>query len=101
MLAFEWSHKTLDLFFEHVFRLDYEASAKASAWTGLFLLIGLFGWGCYWLRQKYLRAKLAAPHWWAEKKAELKIWWDALPWFQKLAHVAAGLLMLGILAMFI
>ena len=101
MLAFEWAHKTLDILYADVFGLEDEKAQKASAWTGLFLLVGLIGWGGYKLYQKYLRAKAAFPCWWAERKADLKTWWSALPWYLKVAHIAGGLTMLGILAMFI
>jgi hypothetical protein len=101
MLAFEWAHKMLDLLYTDVFGLEDEASQKASAWTGLLLLIGLSGWGGYVLRQKYLQAKVAAPHWWAERKTEFKTWWGALPWTHKLAHVLGGLALVAVLALFI
>ena len=101
VLAFEWAHKTLDILYADVFGLEDEKSQKASAWTGLFLLIGLVGWGGYKLYRLYLRAKAAAPQWWAERKADFKAWWSELPWHLKLAHIAGGLAMLGILAMFI
>jgi len=101
MLAFEWAHKTLDVLYTDLFGLEDDASQKASAWTGLFLLLGLLAWGGYTLRQKYLRAKAIAPHWWAERKAELKAWWATLPWTLKLAHATGCLVLLGILAMFV
>jgi hypothetical protein len=101
MLAFEWAHKTLDILFTDVFGFGDDASQKASAWTGLLLILGLLGWGGYVLRQKYLRAKTAAPRWWAEQKAEWKVRWAALPWFTKLAYVVGYAGLVGILAMFI
>lgn len=101
MLAFEWGHKSLDLLYADVFGLKEEASQKASAWTGLFLIIILLGWGCYVLRLKYLQAKAAAPQWWADRKAEWKAWWAVLPWFTKLAYILGYFGLLGILAMFI
>jgi diacylglycerol kinase len=100
-LAFEWAHKTLDLLFSEVFGLAEEASQKASAWSLLLLIVALFAWAGYILRQKYLDAKAALPCWWAERKAEVKTWWNALPWTHKLAHVAGCVVLLGILAMFI
>jgi len=93
-LAFEWAHKTLDLLYAHVFGLDDEAAPKASAWTGLFLLVGLAAWGGYALYRKM-------PQWWATGKADFKAWWLGLPWHLRLAYIAGGLVMLGILAMFI
>jgi hypothetical protein len=100
-LAFEWTHKTLDLLFSEVFGLAEEASQKASAWSLLLLITALLAWAGYILRQKYLLVKESAPHWWAERKAELKTWWASLPWTLKLAHLAGCLLLVGILAMFI
>lgn len=101
ILAFEWAHKTLDIFYADIIGLDHEKAPKASAWTGLFLLIGLLGWGGYKLYQTYLKAKAAAPLWWAEKKSDLNNWWADLPWHLKLAYIAGGLVMIGVLGMFI
>lgn len=101
MLAFEWAHKTLDVLYADVFGLEDEDSQKASAWTGLFLLVALIGWVGYKLYLAYQRAKAAAPLWWAGRKADLHAWWTQLPWYLKLAHLAGGLAMLAILAMFI
>lgn len=97
MLAFEWGHKSLDMLFGDVFGLADEASQKASAWTGLFLSLGLFGWGCYFAYRKYLQAKAAAPQW----RAEMDAWWSSLHWLHKLAYIAFGLGALAILALFI
>ena len=101
VLALEWAHKTLDLLYEHVFGLGDEASKKASAWTGLFLLIGLIVWGCIKLHQYYLRVKAAMPSWWAETKSDLKLWWAGLSWMQKIGVVILLTALLGVLAMFI
>jgi len=101
MLAFEWAHKTLDVLYTDVIGLEDEKSQRASAWTGLFLLIGLVGWGGYKLYLKFLKLKAAWPFWWAARKAELKAWWADLPWHIKLAHIAGSLAVLGILSMFI
>ncbi len=101
MLAFEWAEKTGDILFEEVVGLAPEASQKATAWTGLFLIIGLLSWGGYALRQKYLRAKAAAPKWLSDRKTEMKTWWAALPWTQKLAHIVGGLVLLSLMVLFI
>ncbi len=101
VLALEWVHKTLDLLYEHVFGLGDEASKKASAWTGLFLLIGLIVWGCIKLHQYYLRVKAAMPSWWAATKSDLKLWWVGLSWMQKIGVVILLTALLGGLAMFI
>ena len=100
-LAFEWTHKTLDLLFSEVFGLAEEGAQKASAWSLLLLIVALLGWGGYLLRKKFLQAKAALPLWRAERKAELQAWWIELPWTLKLAHVAGVLALLGILALFI
>ena len=100
-LAFEWTHKTLDLLFTEVFGLVDDAAQKASAWSLFFLVAGLLGWGGYTLRRQYLRMKAAAPHWRAERQADLKAWWAGLPWTMKLAHVAGCLVLVAVLAMFI
>lgn len=93
-LLFEWIHKILDFIYADVFGLEDEKAQKAAAWTLFFLIVALIGLGSYLL---YLKM----PKWWANQKANLKIWWSELPWLLKLAHIAGGLAMLGILAMFI
>ncbi len=90
ILAFEWAHKTLDVLYGDVFGLEQEASQKASAYTGLFLLIGLLVWGSRVLRKKYQLVK-----------ASWKTRWATLHWFTKLAYVVGFVGLVGILAMFI
>lgn len=97
MLAFEWTHKTLDVLYADVFGLGDDASQKASAWTLLLLGVGLLAWLGYVLRLKYLKAKAAAPAWWEGRK----LWWSALPWPVKLAYIAGGLGVAGVLVMII
>jgi hypothetical protein len=90
LLALEWAHKTLDILFEDVLGFGDEASKKASAYTGLLLIITLLVWGCYKLYQQYQRTKILVSQWWA-----------SLTWFVKLLYIAGGLVLIGILAMFI
>jgi hypothetical protein len=100
-LAFEWTHKMIDFLYVDIFKLEEEAAQKASAWTLFFLIAALIGWGCYVLYWQFMRAKTAAPRWWADQKAGWETWWTALPWYLKLAYALGGLSLVGILAMFI
>jgi hypothetical protein len=90
LLALEWAHKTLDILYEDVLGFGDEASKKASAYTGLLLIIALLVWVGYKLHQKYLRTK-----------AVMSQWWASLTWLVKLLYIAGGLVLIGILAMFI
>lgn len=100
-LAFEWTHKMLDLLYTHVFGMDDEASQKASAWTLFFLVVALIGWVGYLLYKLYLRAKATLPAWWAKQQAQRKAWWADLPWFKKLVYGVGYLCLVVILAMII
>jgi hypothetical protein len=97
MLLFEWVEKTMDIFFEEAFEMAPAAAQKATAWTGLLLILGLLGWGGYSLHQRYLRMKAAAPQWWAEQMRA----WNGLPWRAKLSYIALAAALLSILALFI
>jgi hypothetical protein len=97
LLAFEWAHKTLDVFFEVLIGLESESSQKASAYTGLILLVALLVWGGRVLHKKY-QLFMAS---WGDIKSEWLAWWNTLPWFTKLAYIVGGLGLFGILAMFI
>ncbi|MFM8333676.1 MAG: hypothetical protein ACKN9T_18510 [Candidatus Methylumidiphilus sp.] len=100
-LALEWAHKLLDVLYESVFGFGHELAARASAWTGLFLILGLIGWAGYALRVQYLRFKANGPAWWAGRKAALSAKWKALPWFHKLAYVVGYLGLVLLLAVLI
>jgi hypothetical protein len=97
LLAFETIERLMDVFFEAVFDMDAYAAQKATAWTGLFLIVALLAWSGYVLRKKYLLAKEAAPQWWEDKKSD----WRALSWKEKLIYIAVGAAMLGVLILFI
>lgn len=97
ILAFEWAHKTLDVFYEDVVGLEPEATQKAAAYTGLLLLIALLAWGGRALHKKYRLFKAS----WGDRKAALKARWAALPWFTKLGYVVGYVGLVGILAMFL
>ena len=101
MITLEWAEKTGDILFEEVLDLTPESAQKATAWTGLFLAIGLSGWGGYKLRQKYLRAKVAAPDWWKDKKTQMKTWWAALTWTQKLGQIVGWMVLLSLMILLI
>ncbi len=101
LLTLEWAEKTADILFEEGFGLSPESSQKVTAWTGLLLAIGLSVWGGYKLRKMYLQAKAVAPGWWKAKKAEMRTWWVALSWTQKLAHIAGGLVLVSLVVLLI
>jgi hypothetical protein len=95
-MVVEWTHKGLDFLFEEIIELEEEDAKTSAAWTGLFLLISLAGFGCYKLYQIYRFAKVWLPQWWFEQKAS----WALLPITLKLAYVAGGLALFGILSQF-
>lgn len=101
MLALEWAHKTLDLLFEEVIGLEEEMSKKASAYTGLLLLIALIVWGSHKIHQKFQQMKASFPLWWAESKAEMNSWWRNLAWSQKVLFALVLLALVASLSMFI
>lgn len=97
ILAFEWAHKALDVFYEDVVGLEPEATQKAAAYTGLLLLIALLAWGGHALYKKCLLFKAS----WGDRKADWKACWAALPWFTKLGYIVGYVGLVGILAMFL
>jgi hypothetical protein len=90
LLALEWAHKTLDIIYEDVLGFGDEASKKASAYTGVLLIIALLVWVGYKLHKKYLRTK-----------ADMSKWWASLTLFVKLLYITGGLVLIGIFVMFI
>ena len=100
-LTLEWAHKMLDMLFEDVLGFNEEASKKASAYSGISLLIVLTGWGGYTLYQLWLNLMASFPQWWAELKVEFNHWWTGLPLMLKLIYAASVFGLMGILVMFI
>lgn len=98
ILAFEWTEKTLDVFYESLFDMAPESAQKATAWTGLLLILLLIGWGGRSVHGNYHKTKANFSHWRKDKKAELEAWWQGLPWSMKIAH-ALGLSLLIVVLM--
>ena len=101
ILALEWVHKTLDILYEDVLGFGEESAKKASAWTGVLLLIGLIVWGCMKLYQQIRRLIAAFPTWWKESKAEFNAWWSSLSVLYKSLVVFGFIIFLGFLTMLI
>jgi hypothetical protein len=95
VLALEWGHKSLDLLFADVLGLEDDVAQRASAWTGMLLLVGLVAWLGHVAHQKFLQIKAAAPGWWARQKAS----WEALPWLANLICILSVIGVVGLLAM--
>ncbi|MDD5033647.1 MAG: hypothetical protein PHE55_02730 [Methylococcaceae bacterium] len=101
LVVFESFEMGFDTLYEEVFEMDDDHAQKATAWTATLIYVVAGIWAVKKLYRKYQQAKAAAPLWWVSKKAELKVWWKSLNWKQKLAHIAGGLVLLGLLVLFL
>ena len=97
VLLLETLELAVDTLFEELLHLAPEVAQLATAWTGLIVLIVLLTWGGFKLKALYHRAKITLPLWWDAKVAELRAWWQALPWTQKLAVLVTTLGSLALL----
>lgn len=91
ILFLETLELAADTLFEQALHLAPEVAQLATAWTGLIVLIVLLTWGGFKLKALYHRAKTALPLWRDAKLAELRAWWQTLPWTQKLVVLVSAL----------